>query len=241
MRGSIRKRGKHSWQIEVPLGRAPNGKYLRHTETVRGTKCQAELCHAQFITEHEAANNIERSKVVRSPNKAETAFRKWARKKEWRILKRGWPDFMAVRPDGKAIVIEVKDSNDSLHWEQLVILVILNTHGLDVRVSDGTTEGRPLTSGELRFGLQLLGDDSLWGYPTKQPLRALQDRFPTGTDPFYTVKEAAKMLGISERDVIQGITDGQIPGHKVENQVVISRQAFDQWCHNELGVDPTPS
>jgi integrase len=38
MKGSIRKRGKNSWQIQIYTGTGPDGKRKRHFETIRGRK-----------------------------------------------------------------------------------------------------------------------------------------------------------------------------------------------------------
>jgi integrase len=42
VRGSIRRRGRDSWQIQIVIGRGPDGKYQRHFETVKGHKGDAE-------------------------------------------------------------------------------------------------------------------------------------------------------------------------------------------------------
>ena len=42
MRGSIRQRGKSSWEIEVYTGPGPEGRPRRHFETVRGSKKDAQ-------------------------------------------------------------------------------------------------------------------------------------------------------------------------------------------------------
>jgi len=42
MKGSIRKRGKDSWQIQIYTGLGPDGKPKRHFETVRGRKGDAQ-------------------------------------------------------------------------------------------------------------------------------------------------------------------------------------------------------
>jgi len=42
MRGSIRSKGKNSWQIQVYTGTGPDGKPRRHFETVRGRKGDAQ-------------------------------------------------------------------------------------------------------------------------------------------------------------------------------------------------------
>jgi len=42
MIGSIRKRGKNSWQIQIYTGKGPDGKPKRHLETIRGRKGDAQ-------------------------------------------------------------------------------------------------------------------------------------------------------------------------------------------------------
>jgi len=42
MKGNIRQRGKHSWQIQIYTGKGPDGKYHRHLETVKGRKGDAQ-------------------------------------------------------------------------------------------------------------------------------------------------------------------------------------------------------
>ena len=42
MRGSIRSKGKNSWQIQIYIGQGPDGKPRRHFETVRGRKGDAQ-------------------------------------------------------------------------------------------------------------------------------------------------------------------------------------------------------
>ena len=42
MRGSIRKKSKNSWQIQVYTGGGPDGKYRRYFETVQGRKSDAQ-------------------------------------------------------------------------------------------------------------------------------------------------------------------------------------------------------
>jgi len=42
MRGHIRQKGKHSWQIQIYTGPDPDGKASRHFETVRGRKSDAQ-------------------------------------------------------------------------------------------------------------------------------------------------------------------------------------------------------
>ena len=42
MRGSIRSKGKNSWQLQIYTGQGPGGKPRRHFETVRGRKSDAQ-------------------------------------------------------------------------------------------------------------------------------------------------------------------------------------------------------
>ena len=42
MRGSIRSKGKNSWQLQIYTGSGPDGKPRRHFETVRGRKGDAQ-------------------------------------------------------------------------------------------------------------------------------------------------------------------------------------------------------
>ena len=41
MKGTINKRGKHSWRVQLSLGKGPDGKYLQKRETIHGTKQDA--------------------------------------------------------------------------------------------------------------------------------------------------------------------------------------------------------
>jgi hypothetical protein len=50
MRGSIRQRGKNSWQIQIYTGKGPNGKYHRHLETVKGRKGDAQRRLTELLT-----------------------------------------------------------------------------------------------------------------------------------------------------------------------------------------------
>ena len=51
MKGSIKQRSPGSWQIRVFLGRDANGKIVRHNETVRGKKADAERRLREILTE----------------------------------------------------------------------------------------------------------------------------------------------------------------------------------------------
>ena len=51
MRGSISRRGKHSWRIKFDIGADDQGKRLIEYETVRGSKAQAQAALAKRINE----------------------------------------------------------------------------------------------------------------------------------------------------------------------------------------------
>ena len=50
MRGNIRQRGKHSWQIQLYAGPGPDGKPRRHYETIRGRKGDAQRRLVELLT-----------------------------------------------------------------------------------------------------------------------------------------------------------------------------------------------
>jgi integrase len=49
MRGSIRQKTKHSWQLQIYTGPGPDGKPRRHFETVRGRKSDAERRRTELL------------------------------------------------------------------------------------------------------------------------------------------------------------------------------------------------
>jgi integrase len=50
MRGSIRSKGKNSWQIQIYTGLGPDGKHRRHFETIRGRKGDAQRRLTELLT-----------------------------------------------------------------------------------------------------------------------------------------------------------------------------------------------
>ena len=50
MRGSIRQKGKNSWQIQLYTGIEPDGKHRRHFETIRGRKGDAQRRLTELLT-----------------------------------------------------------------------------------------------------------------------------------------------------------------------------------------------
>lgn len=67
MRGTIRKRSKDAWTIEVPLGfDATTGKRKRSYHTVRGTKRQAETELARLVHEAETGTDLDPKRLLLS-------------------------------------------------------------------------------------------------------------------------------------------------------------------------------
>jgi len=50
MRGSIRSKGKNSWQLQIYTGPGPDGKPRRHFETIRGRKGDAQRRLTELLT-----------------------------------------------------------------------------------------------------------------------------------------------------------------------------------------------
>jgi integrase len=52
--GSVRPRGRRSWQIRIPVGEDPQtGAWLRHEETIRGTRANAERRWRELLYERD--------------------------------------------------------------------------------------------------------------------------------------------------------------------------------------------
>ena len=73
-------------------------------------------------------------------------FEELAQSNGWTTSKRGWPDFLCMKPDtGEIIAVEVKPRvNDGsrmvlLKREQAACLDALQSHGIKCFVSDGVT------------------------------------------------------------------------------------------------------
>ena len=62
-RGSIRKRGKNTWQLVYDVPRAPDGSRQQRYETVHGTKRQAEKRLAQILYSLGQNRYVEASKL----------------------------------------------------------------------------------------------------------------------------------------------------------------------------------
>lgn len=64
MAGSIEKRGKNSYRLIVCHGFNLDGKPIRHTKTVHGTKAQAKIELAKFVAEVEQGTVIEGNSIT---------------------------------------------------------------------------------------------------------------------------------------------------------------------------------
>ena len=59
MRGSIRQRSKGSWEITIDIGRDPaTGKRLRHFESVKGRKADAQKRLAELLVSIEKGTHV---------------------------------------------------------------------------------------------------------------------------------------------------------------------------------------
>lgn len=59
MAGSIEKRGKDSYRLIVCHGFNLDGKAIRHTKTIKGTRTQAKIELAKFVTEVEQGSVVD--------------------------------------------------------------------------------------------------------------------------------------------------------------------------------------
>ena len=64
MRGSIRRRGKNSWELTIDLGRDAQGKRLRKFVNVKGKKADAERIMTEFMASLDRGLPPETSKVT---------------------------------------------------------------------------------------------------------------------------------------------------------------------------------
>jgi len=62
---------------------------------------------------------------------SEALFSEWATSQGWRSLKRGWPDYLCIKPDGAIVVVEVKGhSSESLSPYQETMMTLLADLGM---------------------------------------------------------------------------------------------------------------
>jgi hypothetical protein len=170
-------------------------------------------------------------------NKIEEDFSQRMRKLGYLVIQRGWPDFAIVKYDGKPMIVEVKSTNDSLRPEQIAILTLLADYGLDVRISNGLDNGRPLTYGELEWGHRLLW---IWGNTRNH---IVQKRYPTeDVSPndhiYYSIRELANQLGISHHSASEAVLSGQIPSQRINNQIVVMQDDLKAWLAGSITTIP---
>ena len=63
MNGSIRKRGKNTWELTVEVGRDAGGKRLRKFTNVKGTKAQAEKKLRELLTSLDKGMPVSTDKI----------------------------------------------------------------------------------------------------------------------------------------------------------------------------------
>ena len=64
MNGSIRKRGKGTWELNINLGRDASGKRRRKFVAVKGTKTQAQRKLRELLTSVDYGMSLDTSKVT---------------------------------------------------------------------------------------------------------------------------------------------------------------------------------
>ena len=64
MNGSIRQRGKGSWELTIDLGRDTDGKRQRKFVTAKGTKGQAQKKLRELLTSLDKGIPLDASKVT---------------------------------------------------------------------------------------------------------------------------------------------------------------------------------
>src|SRR5271157_659006 len=66
MRGFIKKRSKDSYSCRIPIGKDTNGKYRFHSETIRGTKKDAEKHLSEMYSKLDKGTFIKPTKTTLS-------------------------------------------------------------------------------------------------------------------------------------------------------------------------------
>jgi hypothetical protein len=196
MTGSVVKAGKNSWRIQIYTGRKPDGKYKRHSETVRGTQNDARKRLRQLLKEA-SPNGFY---TMPPTSKTETSFLRGMKGKGYKVLSVGWPDFILLKRGTQPIMVEVKSDKDYLRPEQLSILALLSDYGFDVRVyrpcDNGDGIGRTLTSEELAEGHRhILRLSNLSAVSKRYPTDVYETADTLGTASW--VAKFRQQLGIS--------------------------------------------
>lgn len=205
--GSIRPRGRRSWQIRIPVGEDPQtGAWIRHEETIRGTRDDAERRRRELLYERDRG-------VLGSPGG--TTLERFL-KEEWlpavsEVSKGGRPLAPTTRRRYEDVVRHIcrvigsvkMASLRTAHVERLRNLLLAET----VQRKNGTVERRfrPQTVGDiLRVLSQALGKAMAKGLiPRNWADAALVDR-PAGKAGKLPVmeEELAKRIleGVKDQD-----------------------------------------
>jgi len=160
--------------------------------------------------------------------KAEERFIRYMHRRGYRIISKGWPDFILINADGRVRMVEVKSKNDHLKPHQLACLALLHDYGFDVRVHDHlrkNPEGRKLAAGELETGHAIL-----LGKPKddhQEPLKIDSwGIFKATDDSTYSIAQIAKLFGVSQQDIISLIKQRILSDKLIKSTVLISRHSL---------------
>lgn len=144
MAGSIEKRDKNSYRLIVSHGFNLDGKPIRHTKTVHGTKAQAKIELAKFVAEVEQGTVIEGKSITfkefteiwkrdyGSKELAPSTYKRYIRMLETRIL----PYF------GHFYVNKIKPTDIMLFYDQFSI----DTQLIRKKGNNGAKTIKPLSS-----------------------------------------------------------------------------------------------
>src|SRR5688572_9597778 len=86
MRGSVRRRSAHTWTLEASAGFDPvTGKRRRFTQTVRGTKREAEAELAKLVMKIETGTTLDPARLTVSEY-----LTRWLEHAKTRVRPRTW-------------------------------------------------------------------------------------------------------------------------------------------------------
>jgi len=75
-------------------------------------------------------------------------------------------------------------------------------------------------------------------------VRALTSAHPKAERPYYTVAEAARLIGVSGQTVKNWISRGLVKGYRLGGRIVIPRSELDEYrsmAEASKGIEPLPS
>ena len=118
----------------------------------------------------------------------------------YRIMGKGWPDFICQDGSGKVTIVEVKKEPDSIKPHQLACLVLLSLYGFDARIyypSKDRLPGRHLTEEEQTQGMRILRRDTPTRLRARLAFNLWKDLQATETQ-LFTIEQLASLTGISQ-------------------------------------------